>query len=74
MKATVNEEILRLIKKSDAVIIGSSVATMKAMMAGIDILEALEAGNNVLIASGCAPLSVDDVLAKMEEIRYGQAG
>lgn len=37
MKATVNEEILRLIKKSDAVTIDAAVATMKAMMAGIDI-------------------------------------
>lgn len=74
MKTTVDKEILRLIKKSDAITIDAAVATLKAMMDGANILDALDAGNAVLIAAGCAPLSVDDVLAKMEEIRYGQAG
>lgn len=71
MKTTVDKEILRLIKKSDAVTIDAAVATVKAMMAGADILDALETGNDVLIAAGRAPLSVDDVLAKMEAIRCG---
>lgn len=74
MKTTMDKEILRLIKKSDAITIDAAVATLKAMMTGADILDALDAGNDVLIAAGRAPLSVDDVLAKMKEIRYGQAG
>lgn len=73
MKATVNKEILRLIKKSDAVTIDAAVTMLKAMMAGADILDALDAGNAVLIAAGHTSLSVDDVLAKMEEIQHGQA-
>lgn len=74
MKTTMDKEILRLIKKSDTVTIDAAVATVKALMVGADILDALDAGNAVLIAAGRAPLSVDDVLAKMEDIRYGQAG
>lgn len=33
----------------------------------------MQDGNAVLIAAGRTPLLVADVLAKMEEIRYGQA-
>ncbi len=71
MNTMLDEEILRLMKKLDTVAINAAKATLEAMLSGADNLAAIEAGNAVYIAAGRKPLSVDDVLAKMDEVRHG---
>ena len=71
---TVEQEIVRLVKKSDAVTLKAALTLLRAMLAGEDNLAALEKSNSVLITAGREPVSVENVLARMEEIRYGQAG
>ena len=71
---TVDQEIVLLVKKSDAVTLKAALTLLRAMLAGEDNLAALEKSISVLIAAGREPLLAEDVLARMEEIRYGQAG
>lgn len=70
---TVEQEIVRLVKKLDAVTSEAALILLIAMLAGEDNLAALEASNAVLIAAGRKPVSVDDILLKIERDRHRQA-
>ena len=74
VNTTVDKEIVCLVKRADAVTLKAALTLLSAMLAGLDNLAALEVSNAILIAAGREPVSAEDVLAKMEEIRYGQAG
>ncbi len=71
---TTKQKIAEIVSQSDAVTTKAALATLKAMLSGLDYREALEMGNVILVEGGRKPVSIEDVLAKMEEIRYGQAG
>ncbi len=71
---TMEQEIAEIVKRSDATTVKAALATLKAMLSGMDFREALEMGNVILVEGGRKPVLIEDVLAKMEEIRYGQVG
>lgn len=62
-----DQEIIRLVKKADAVTVRAVLTIAETMIAGGDDRTALESGNAILIAMGRKPLNVDDILAKMKE-------
>ena len=68
-QAEVTREIARDIRKLDAAELGATVATMKAMAEGKSDVEALEAGNAVLVAAGRKPLDIEEVRRNAERVR-----
>lgn len=60
-RATVTREIAQSIRKLDAIEFGATVSTTEAMAKGKSDVEALEAGNAVLIAGGRKPLDIAEV-------------
>lgn len=68
-RAEVTREIAQSIRKLDAIELGATAATMRAMAEGKSDIEALEAGNAVLIAGGRKPLDITEILRNAASLR-----
>lgn len=68
-QAEVTRELSQRIRKLDATELGATMATMKALAESKSEVEALEAGNAVLVAGGRKPLDIAEIRRNAERIR-----